>query len=180
MSSTLNVGLCKRQFRSLGDREHGQDQIDSRRGFGDGVLHLQASVHLQEVEISLRVEQVLEGARGEVAERTCAFDAGPAHPFGQLRREHRARCFLDDLLVPTLHRTVALEQMDDVAVLVAEDLDFDVPGGFEVLFQVHGAIGEGTQSFLARAFPLQLGLGFAVTRRMPLPPPPATGLSMMG
>ena len=52
--------------------------------------------------------------------------------------------------------------MDHVAVLVAEDLNFDVPRGLEVLFQVHGAIGEGSCSFLARAFPLQLELGFAV------------------
>jgi hypothetical protein len=31
------------------------------------------------------------------------------------------------LLVAALHRTVALAQVDDVAVGVAEDLDLDVP-----------------------------------------------------
>ena len=43
------------------------------------------------------------------------------------RIEVRRRGDLDDLLMPPLHRAIALEQMDEVAVLVAEQLHFDVP-----------------------------------------------------
>ena len=37
-------------------------------------------------------------------------------------------CPLDNLLVPPLHRAVALEQVHDLAVRVAHDLHFDVAG----------------------------------------------------
>src|SRR6516162_2814578 len=42
-----------------------------------------------------------------------------------------------------LNRAVALMQVDDVAVLVANDLDFDVFGVWNVLFEKHGWITEG-------------------------------------
>ena len=38
----------------------------------------------------------------------------------------RRGAFLDDLLVAALHGAVALAEVDDVAVLVADDLEFDV------------------------------------------------------
>ena len=53
------------------------------------------------------------------------------------RVEVRRRGDLDDLLMPALHRAIALEQMDEVAVLVAEQLHFDVPGAADELFEEH-------------------------------------------
>ena len=45
----------------------------------------------------------------------------------QRRIEIRRRGDLDDLLMPPLHRAIALEEMHQVAVLVAQQLHFDVP-----------------------------------------------------
>ncbi len=49
--------------------------------------------------------------------------------------EVRGRGDLDDLLVPPLDRAVALEEVDEVAVLVAEQLHLDVPGALDELLE---------------------------------------------
>ena len=50
---------------------------------------------------------------------------------------------LDHLLVTALHRAVALVEMDDVAVLVAEDLHLDMAGPLDHLLEIALAIAEG-------------------------------------
>ena len=49
---------------------------------------------------------------------------------------------LDDLLVAQLHRAVALEEMHDVALAVAQHLDLDVPGPRHDLLQEDRAVAE--------------------------------------
>ena len=44
--------------------------------------------------------------------------------------------------MPALQRAIALEEVDDVAVLVAEDLHFDVPRLLDVLLEVDAAVLE--------------------------------------
>jgi len=61
---------------------------------------------------------------------------------------HR-RCDFDNFLVATLDRAIALVEVDDVAVLVAEDLDFDVFGAFDVALEENGGIAESILSFRA-------------------------------
>ena len=60
------------------------------------------------------------------------------------------RRFLDDLLVASLHRAVALAEPDRVLVLVGEHLDLDVARVLEELLQVHGGVAEGGAGFGAR------------------------------
>ena len=62
---------------------------------------------------------------------------------------------LDQLLVPPLHGAVAFPEVDDVAVLVGEDLHFDVPRVLDVLLHVDVAVAEGG---------LGLGLGLLDAR----------------
>jgi hypothetical protein len=45
--------------------------------------------------------------------------------------------------VAALHGAVALAEVDDVAVRVAEDLELDVARALEVLLDVDGAVAEG-------------------------------------
>jgi hypothetical protein len=52
--------------------------------------------------------------------------------------------------VSALHRAVALAQVDDMAVHVAQDLELDVPRAREVLLDVHVAVAEGAQRLGAR------------------------------
>src|SRR6185437_9447920 len=62
-----------------------------------------------------------------VADGLRQLDRLLAHFLARRLIEQRARRFLDDLLVTALNRAFALAEMDDVTVLVAEHLDFDVP-----------------------------------------------------
>ena len=50
--------------------------------------------------------------------------------------------------MPALQGTIALPQMDDVAMAVGEDLHLDVARLFDVLFQVNAAVLEGLLRFL--------------------------------
>ena len=55
-------------------------------------------------------------------------DRGVEHPRAQLGVERDRRRLLEHLLVPTLHRAIALPEREDGAVCVGEQLDLDVPG----------------------------------------------------
>ena len=60
----------------------------------------------------------------------------------RLAQEHRRRA-LDHLLVAPLRGAVALEQVHERAVLVAEDLHLDVARAAHQLLQVHLVVAEG-------------------------------------
>ena len=80
-----------------------------------------------------------------------------------------------------LHRAVALEQVDAVAVRVGEHLDLDVARLQHVLLDQHAVVAEARLRLaLARG---ERGGEVArrwSTRRMPLPPPPALALISTG
>ena len=57
---------------------------------------------------------------------------------------------LDDLLMPSLHRAVPFMQVEDIAMLVAQDLNFDMLGSRNVLLEENGRISEGAPRFRLR------------------------------
>ena len=61
----------------------------------------------------------------------------------QGRVEVGGRRDLDDLLMAPLHGAIALEEVDQVAVLVAEQLHFDVAGAADELFEEDVGDAEG-------------------------------------
>ncbi len=108
------------------------------------MLDLDARIDLDEVEgAGVRIHQELDRARAVIVGGVADLD-GVVGEFGTLTViEIGRRRALHDLLVATLHRTVALEEMDDGAVLVAEDLDLDVAGALDQLLQVDLVLAEG-------------------------------------
>ncbi len=65
-----------------------------------------------------------------------------ADPVAQLRVEVRRGGELDDLLVAALHGAVPLEEVDDLALPVGEDLHLDVAGLDDGLLQEHRGVAE--------------------------------------
>ena len=65
-----------------------------------------------------------------------------AHALSQGLVERRGRALFQQLLVPALDRALALEQMNQVAVGVTEDLELDVSRLHEVLLDVDIAAAE--------------------------------------
>ena len=111
---------------------------------GDGVFDLNARIDLDEVELAgVGVDEELDG--GGVVEPDGPADGQrrveDALPQGRV--EVRRRGDLDDLLVAALDGAVALEEVDEAAVPVAEQLHFDVAGAADELFEEHVGDAEG-------------------------------------
>jgi hypothetical protein len=85
-----------------------------------------------------------------------------------------------DLLVAPLDGTVALVEVVDMPVLVAEDLHLHVAGAQDHLLEVALAIAEGGLGLAPALADLFLKLFGPLIGRMPRPPPPQEALSIRG
>ncbi len=122
----LDVALLERERLAGGDADHLLDEIDAGDEFGHRMLDLQPRVHFQEEEALVLAGDEFDGAGAVVADGLGERDRLLAHFLARRFVEQRARRFLDDLLIAALDRAFALAEINDVAVLVAENLDFDV------------------------------------------------------
>ena len=115
------------------------------------MLDLDARVHLdEEPVVFVHVVEEFDGARIIIADALGQRDGGVAEFLAHFRIEvHRRRDF-DDFLIAPLHRTIALVQMDDIAVLVTEDLHLDVFGSRNVAFEENGGIAKGIERLVLR------------------------------
>ena len=111
--------------------------------------------------------------------------ARPPRPIARPRRpavEQRRRRLLDDLLVAPLQAALALAEVHDVAVRVGEHLDLDVPRARDT----NRSRSSVSSPNAARGLPAgagdarRAGPAGSCTTRMPLPPPPADGLTSTG
>ena len=133
-----------------GDADLLAHDVDAGDGFGDRMLHLQAGVHLDEIEAAVFVQE-FDGAGAQIAQlvrarvvtmppissRSWAFSAGRAG-------------FFPDFLVAALQRAIALAQMHDIAMAVGQDLDFDMARLLEIFLHIDGVVAEGGLGFGAR------------------------------
>ena len=143
-------------LRHLNLRPH---EVDTGHHFRDRVLHLNARVHLDEVPLlGIHVVQelhrtgvVVPNVLGQLHGRGAQL---AAHRFIQ---RHTGGNF-HHLLVAALHRAIALVQMQNVAVLVTQNLHFDVLGARHVFLEEHRRVAKGAIG-LAAGFieqPLQI------------------------
>ncbi len=123
------------------------DQVVTRDHFGDRMLDLQPRIHLHEEKLAGRIGNELDRAGANVAHRFRRRDRGFAHRTPARCGHSRSRGFFNDFLMPPLHRTVALEQADRVAVAVGEHLYLDVPRPLHVLLDQHVIIAERRLGF---------------------------------
>ena len=134
-------------------------QVDPRHFLRDRVLHLDARVHLHEIEAAV-LEEELDRAGVHVIHRFAELDRGGAHLGADLLRERGRGRLLDQLLMAALNRAIALAEGHDAAVDVSEHLDLDVAGVLEVLLDVDVGGSEGALRLAARRLEraLQIGL----------------------
>ena len=122
----LHVALLDRQLFAGGDTDHLLDQIDAGDEFGHRMLDLQPRVHLEEEEALVLAGDEFDRAGAVVTDGLGERDRLLAHGLARGGVEQRARRLLDHFLIAALDRAFALAEIDDVAVLVAQHLDFDV------------------------------------------------------
>src|SRR5262249_19001537 len=134
--------LPEAQTLSRGDADLLANEIGPRDQLRHRMLDLNASIDLDEVEVVLLVEQELAGAGTVVSARPRQTDRRfadrPANAVGEIG----SRRFLHELLVPALQGAVALPEMHQVAVPVAQELHLDVAGLVDVLLEIDAAILE--------------------------------------
>ena len=162
MAAQRHLVLRQRQWLARCDAQLPLDQIEPGDRLRDRVLDLQPGVHLHEVEAQVdlpvrsgpggRFGDELDRAGAHVADRLRRRHGGGAHLGAARGADPRRRRLLQHLLVTTLHRAVALVQVDAVTVRVGEDLDLDVPRARHIALDQHLTVTE-------------TGLGFALTGR---------------
>ena len=106
------------------------------------------------------VDDELDGAGGRVVDGPRQGDGLFAHRPASRFIEERRRRFFDDFLMPALERAFALAEVDHVAVLVAEDLNLDVPRMFDEFFEEHAFVAEAGAGFVRG--PLEAVAAFVV------------------
>ena len=118
------------------------DDVDAGHHLGDRMLDLDARVHFHEEEVALLVHQELEGAGVGVLHGARRVGDDAAHLAADLVGDRDRRRLFEQLLMPALDRALALAQVHDVAVVIAEHLELDVARRVEVLLDVDVADAE--------------------------------------
>ena len=168
----LDLCLGERQLFARGDLELPGDEIETRDLLRHRMFDLEPRIHFDEPE-TVRPQSLgaigneLNGAGAAIADGSCRLDRGGAHLRPQLRRHARRGRFLDDLLMAALQRAIALAEMDDVAMPVGENLDFDVTGRSDIFLDQDATGAERRRHLPDRAFEGIFEVGLLVDTAQP-------------
>ncbi len=136
--------LGQRQRLAAGDAQLPFDEIEAGDRLGDRVLDLEPRVDLEEPWLVMVLfENELDGAEIVIADRLAEGDGAGQQFLAHGWREIRCGRFLDQLLVMALDRAVPLPEVDEIAVMIAGDLDFDMARPQHQLFDQQRRIAEG-------------------------------------
>src|SRR5512133_3776217 len=149
MPAQHHVALAQAQLLAGGDADLLLHQVQAGDHLGDRVFHLDARIHFDEIELTALVQE-LKGADAAVADLAAGVGATFADADALALGYSRRRGLFEDLLVPPLHGTVALAQIDRIPVFVGEHLDFDVPRVLEKFFEIDLGIAKRGVRLLAR------------------------------
>ena len=111
------------------------------------MLHLNPSVHFNEVEITGAIYDEFHRACVLITERTGGRQGSPMEILAQRCIKVGGRRLFDQLLVPSLNGALPLSQVDDPSGSIAEYLHFDVSGVGHRLFQIETRVSTGTLRF---------------------------------
>mmetsp|Transcript_16628 Transcript_16628/g.27222 ORF Transcript_16628/g.27222 Transcript_16628/m.27222 type:complete len:314 (+) Transcript_16628:135-1076(+) len=148
MALEFDLALRERQLLAGGDLDLLLHDVDARHQFRHRVLHLQPGVHLQEVEVLLRVAEHLHRARAVVVHPARQPHGLLLHGQPRGRVDHAGGRLLDDLLVAPLDGALALGEGGHRAVLVRQDVDLDVVRVLDELLDEHAVVAEAAARLL--------------------------------
>ena len=113
------------------------------------MFDLDATVQLQEEE-GVALHDELDGACTSVSDGTPEGDSGLVQAGAETRIDVRSRGFLEDFLVASLDRAVALAERHHACVRVREELHLDVARTLEVPLAVERPVGECARGLALR------------------------------
>ncbi len=147
MPAQGHILLCNRQLLARGHAQLQFDEVETRDCLCYRMLDLQARIYFKKVKIAIRIHQELSCPRVRIARFARQANRSLAHRSAQFRRHKWRWRFFDHLLVPPLHRTFALAEVNDVPMCVGEDLHLDMPGPVEIFLDVNALIAKGVERF---------------------------------
>ena len=111
------------------------------------MFDLQPGVHFHEpdaigTQAFRGVSDELDRTRTDISDRLRRLHCRRAERLTRHFVHTRGRRFLDHLLVTALERTIPLEQMDDIAMGVAEHLHLDMARAQNIFLDQHPVIAE--------------------------------------
>ncbi len=137
-----DLGVRKGQTSSHEDLA--LDQVETGYLLRHRMFDLNPWVDFDEVELSaVRIDEEFHRAGIVQADRTANRQGGVEQPTPQFGVEGWCRSDLDDFLMAALDGAIAFEEMHQVAVLIAEQLHFDVPRPPDILFEKDVGHAEG-------------------------------------
>ena len=142
------LGQAERgQGRAGGNRQLRFHEVDAEHLLGHGMLDLQARIGLDEGECGLSacvaVDQELKRAQIVVMRGDRELLGGLDNARAQGIAQRGARRHLDELLVAPLNRAFALPQMAGRAVMIGDDLHFDMAGLADQALDIDLIVSEG-------------------------------------
>ena len=132
------------QSSTGGDLDLGCDNVDTCDLLGNGVLHLDTGVDLDEVVAVLLVDKELGGTSISIVDGLGEPDSILEDLIADIDWEVLCGRNLYHLLVSALDGAVTLVQVDDIAMIVTQELDFNMLGLVEESLDKDGAVSEGT------------------------------------
>ncbi len=110
----------------------------------------------------LGIEQEFHRAGIAVARRAGDAEAAAHSSLRIVGRKIRGRSDFHDFLVAPLHRTIAFPQVQHIAVMVGEDLHFQMARAGKIFFEEDGSIAEGCQRLASRFLEAVVELRFVM------------------
>ena len=146
MTVDLELLLGQGQRLTTGDPKLPLDEIEPGDHLRNRMFDLETCIHLHEIETAVLVRDELDGPRADIADRLRSVHGRLSHCGPSLQCHSGCWRFLEQLLMPALKGAVALEQVDAVAVRVAEHLDLDVTRLQHVFLDQDLFVAEGVGS----------------------------------
>jgi len=126
------------------------DQIDTRHHFSNRMLHLNTGIDFHEVEVSFLIKKKLH--RPDIA-IVRSFDRLHRHSSDlstKLVVDDRGWGLLNQLLMPPLNGAVSFPKVNHAALLISQDLHFDMAWFQKVAFKIHAVVPKRRFGFSLR------------------------------
>lgn len=122
----LNADFIAVEGIAFSDFDLSLDDVDTRNHFGDRVFYLDTGVNFDEIEVAVGRNQKFDRTGIDVMNIFHQLQGSIADLLTKLYRQGRSRSRFNDLLMTALDGAVTFKEVNDVAVFVAHDLDFDM------------------------------------------------------